>query len=56
MNSCYEFTQAGMIMKSDMLHAMTYEFKYELMYMKNIVKSYLKSWVPRLQMSLHLLR
>ena len=24
---------------------MTYEFRYEFMFMKNIVKSYLKSWV-----------
>ena len=29
---------------------MTYEFMYEFMYMKNIVKSYLKSCVPRFQM------
>ena len=33
-----------------MLHFMTYEFIYEFMYMKNIVKSYLKSCVPRFQM------
>ena len=32
-----------------MLHFMTYEFIYEFMYMKNIVKSYLKSCVPRFQ-------
>ena len=30
-----------------MLHSMTYEFKYEFMYMKNIVKSYLKSGVTK---------
>ena len=30
---------------------MTYKFIYEFMYMKNIVKSYLKSCVPRFQMS-----
>ena len=30
---------------------MTYEFIYEFMYMKNIVKSYLNSGVPRFQMS-----
>ena len=29
-----------------MLHFMTYEFRYEFMCTKNIVKSYLKSWVP----------
>ena len=29
---------------------MTYEFIFEFMYMKNIVKSYLKSCVPRFQM------
>ena len=29
---------------------MTYEFIYEFMYMKNIVKSYLNSCVPRFQM------
>ena len=29
---------------------MTYEFIYEFMYMKNIVKSYLNSGVPRFQM------
>ena len=33
-----------------MRHFMTYEFIYEFMYMKNIVKSYLKSCVPRFQM------
>ena len=31
---------------------MTYEFIYEFMYMKNIVKSYLNSCVPRFQMKL----
>ena len=30
---------------------MTYEFIYEFMYMKNIVKSYLNSGVSRFQMS-----
>ena len=30
---------------------MTYEFITEFMYMKNIVKSYLKLCVPRFQMS-----
>ena len=30
---------------------MTYEFIYEFMYMKNIVKSYLKLCVPRFQMN-----
>ena len=30
-----------------MLHFMTYEFRHEFMYMINIVKSYMKSWVPR---------
>ena len=30
---------------------MTYEFIYEYMYMKNIVKSYLNSCVPRFQMT-----
>ena len=34
-----------------MRHFMTYEFIFEFMYMKNIVKSYLKSCVPRFQMS-----
>ena len=34
-----------------MQHFMTYEFIYEFMYMKNIVKSYLNSCVPRFQMS-----
>ena len=29
---------------------MTYEFKYEFIYRKNIVKSYLKTWVPTFQM------
>ena len=29
---------------------MTYEFIYEFMYMKNIVKTYLNSGVPRFQM------
>ena len=33
---------------------MTYEFIYEFMYMKNIVKSYLKSCVPRFQMSVRM--
>ena len=33
-----------------MQHFMTYEFIYEFMYMKNIVKSYLKLCVPRFQM------
>ena len=33
-----------------MRHFMTCEFIYEFMYMKNIVKSYLKSCVPRFQM------
>ena len=33
-----------------MWHFMTYEFIYEFMYMKNIVKSYLNSGVPRFQM------
>ena len=33
-----------------MQHFKTYEFVYEFMYMKNIVKSYLKSSVPRFQM------
>ena len=28
----------------------TYKFRYKFMYMKNIVKLYLKSWVPRFQM------
>ena len=28
---------------------MTYEFRYEFMHMKNIVKIYMKSGVPRLQ-------
>ena len=32
-----------------MLHFMTYEFIHEFMYMKNIVKSDLKSFVPRFQ-------
>ena len=31
---------------------MTYEFIYEFMYMKNIVKSYLNSGVSRFQMVL----
>ena len=32
---------------------MTYEFIwFEFMYMKNFMKSYLKSWVPRFQMNL----
>ena len=35
-----------------MRHFMTYEFIYEFMYMKNIVKSYLKSCVPRFQMEI----
>ena len=34
-----------------MRHFMTYEFIYDFMYVKNIVKSYLKSCVPRFQMS-----
>ena len=34
-----------------MQHFMTYEFIYEFMYMKNIVKSYLNSGVSRFQMS-----
>ena len=34
-----------------MQHFMTYEFIYEFMYMKNIVKSYLNSCVPRFQMT-----
>ena len=29
---------------------MTYEFRYAFMYMKNTVKSYMKSGVPRFQM------
>ena len=33
-----------------MQHFMTYEFIYDFMYMKNIVKSYLQSCVPRFQM------
>ena len=33
-----------------MLLFLTYEFRYEFMYMKNIVKSYMKSGVPRFQM------
>ena len=33
-----------------MQHFMTYEFIYEFMYMKNIVKSYLNSGVSRFQM------
>ena len=33
-----------------MRHLMTYEFIYEFMFMKNIVKSYLKSCVLRFQM------
>ena len=39
-----------MIMNSYAQHFMTYEFMYEFMYMKNIVKLYLKSCVPRFQM------
>ena len=35
-----------------MQHFMTYEFIYEFMYMKNIVKSYLNSCVPRFQMKI----
>ena len=34
-----------------MLHFMTHEFLNEFMYMENIVKSYLKSYVSRFQMS-----
>ena len=34
-----------------MRHFMTYEFIYEFMYMKNIVKSYLNSCAPRFQMA-----
>ena len=30
---------------------MTYEFIYEFMYLKNIVKSYLKSCIPSFQMN-----
>ena len=33
-----------------MLHFMTYEFRYKFMFMKNIVKSYMKSGAPRFQM------
>ena len=33
-----------------MQHFMTYEFRYEFMHIENIVKSYLKSWVPRFYM------
>ena len=33
-----------------MLHFMTYKFRYAFMFIKNIVKSYLKAWVPRFQM------
>ena len=33
-----------------MEHFITYEFMYEFMHMKNTVKSYLKSCVPRSQM------
>ena len=33
-----------------MLHFMTDEFRYEFMYMKNIMNSEMKSGVPRLQM------
>ena len=39
-----------------MQHFMTYEFIYEFMYMKNIVKSYLKSRVPRFQILLEPVR
>ena len=35
-----------------MRHFMTYEFIYEFMYMKNIVKSYLNSGVSRFQMTI----
>ena len=35
----------------ELWHFMTYEFIYEFMYMKNTVKSYLKSCVPRFQMT-----
>ena len=31
--------------------SLNYEFRFEFMYMKNVVKSYMKSGVPRLQMS-----
>ena len=34
-----------------MQHFMTYEFRYAFMYMKNIVKSYLKLWTPKFQMN-----
>ena len=53
LNSYYEFVQDFMILKSYatmQLHFMTYEFIYEFMFMKNIVRSYLKSRVPRFQM------
>ena len=53
LNSYYEFIQDFMILKSYatmQLHFMTYEFIYEFMFMKNIVRSYLKSRVPRFQM------
>ena len=55
----YDFTIFFMIMNSylnsykiswswiHMLHFMTYELIYEFMYMKNIVKSYLKLCVPK---------
>ena len=34
-----------------MRHFMTYEFIHKFMHMKNIVKSYLNSCVPRFQMN-----
>ena len=36
-----------------MLLFLTYEFRYEFMYMTNIVKSYLEACVPRFQMPSH---
>ena len=39
-NSYYEFKYDFVIMNSYMLHFMTYEFRYEPVYMKKTVKSY----------------
>ena len=49
LNSYYEFKKDFMIMNSYATFH-DHEFIFEFMYMKNIVKSYLKSCVPRFQM------
>ena len=56
-----EFTHKAIIMISYMIslswihmrHFMTYELMHEFLYMKNIVKSYLKLCVPRFQMYIY---